>query len=128
MPYLDNTFDYLVCNQVLEHVSKPWLCMDEFHRVLKKGGHAIVVVPSIYQEHRWPKDNWRLLKDGMEVLLGAFSHSTVGSFGIFLLNKKDKDKAYLVLPIYPASIPPQPPAISRARRPRLINEIYELPH
>ena len=81
MPYLDNTFDYLVCNQVLEHVSKPWLCMDEFHRVLKKGGHAIVVVPSIYQEHRWPKDNWRLLKDGMEVLLGAFSHSTVGSFG-----------------------------------------------
>ena len=81
MPYLDNTFDYLVCNQVLEHVSKPWLCMDEFHRVLKKGGHAIVVVPSIYQEHRWPKDNWRLLKDGMEVLLGEFSHRTVGSFG-----------------------------------------------
>ncbi|CAL6335001.1 unnamed protein product [Bathycoccus prasinos] len=56
MPYLDNTFDYIICNQVLEHVSKPWLCVDEFHR-----------------EHRWPKDNWRVLKDGMGVLLSEFS-------------------------------------------------------
>ena len=81
MPYLDNTFDYIICNQVLEHVSKPWLCVDEFHRVLKRGGYVIIVVPSIYQEHRWPKDNWRVLKDGMGVLLSEFSFREVGSFG-----------------------------------------------
>ena len=81
MPYLDNTFDYLISNQVLEHVSKPWLCVDEFHRVLKRGGFVLLVVPSIYQEHRWPKDNWRVLKDGMEVLLSEFSYRYVGSFG-----------------------------------------------
>jgi len=81
MPYLDNTFDYLISNQVLEHVSKPWLCVDEFHRVLKRGGFVLLIVPSIYQEHRWPKDNWRVLKDGMEVLLSEFSYRYVGSFG-----------------------------------------------
>ena len=81
MPYLDNTFDYLISNQVLEHVSKPWLCVDEFHRVLKRGGFVLLVVPSIYQEHRWPNDNWRVLKDGMEVLLSEFSYRYVGSFG-----------------------------------------------
>ena len=80
-PYLDETFDYIMCNQVLEHVSKPWLCVDECYRILKKGGHVIIVVPSIYQEHRWPKDNWRILKDGMEVLLSEFSNFTVGTFG-----------------------------------------------
>ena len=81
MPYLDNTFDYIICNQVLEHVSKPWLCVDEFHRVLKRYGYVIIVVPSIYQEHRGPKDNWRVLKDGMGVLLSEFSFREVGSFG-----------------------------------------------
>jgi len=81
MPYLDNTFDYLISNQVLEHVSKPWLCVDEFHRVLKRGGFVLLIVPSIYQEHRWPNDNWRVLKDGMEVLLSEFSYRYVGSFG-----------------------------------------------
>ena len=84
-PYLDETFDYIMCNQVLEHVSKPWLCVDEFYRILKKGGHVIIVVPSIYQEHRWPKDNWRILKDGMEVLLVNFQisllvHLVIASF------------------------------------------------
>ena len=81
MPYIDETFDYIICNQVLEHVSKPWLCADEFHRVLKKGGFVVIIVPTIYQEHRWPKDNWRVLKDGMEVLLSEFSFKDVGSFG-----------------------------------------------
>ena len=62
-------------------MSKPWLCADEFYRILKKGGHVVLIVPSIYQEHRWPKDNWRVLQDGMEVLLSEFSSRNVGSFG-----------------------------------------------
>jgi len=81
MPYLDESFDYIICNQVLEHVSKPWLCADEFYRVLKKSGYVVIIVPSIYQEHRWPKDNWRVLKDGMGVLLSEFAFRNVGSFG-----------------------------------------------
>lgn len=81
MPYDDDSFDYVICNQVLEHVSKPWLCMDEFHRVLKKNGHVIIIIPSIYQEHRWPKDNWRVLSDGMHILLSSFSGVDVGTFG-----------------------------------------------
>ena len=81
MPYDEGLFDYVVCNQVLEHVSKPWLCVEEFHRVLKKNGHVIIVIPSIYQEHRWPKDNWRVLSDGMHVLLSSFSGVDVGTFG-----------------------------------------------
>lgn len=61
-------------------MSKPWLCADEFYRILKKGGHVVLIVPSIYQEHSWPKDNLRVLKDGMEVLLSEFSFRNVGPF------------------------------------------------
>ncbi|MBA4374499.1 MAG: SAM-dependent methyltransferase [Thermodesulfovibrio sp.] len=41
----DNSFDVIICNQVLEHVQDDNTAMKEIYRVLKKGGYAVLQVP-----------------------------------------------------------------------------------
>ena len=43
--YPDESFDYIYCSHVLEHVSDDRKAMREFHRVLKRNGWAILLVP-----------------------------------------------------------------------------------
>lgn len=43
--YPDNSFDVIYCSHVLEHVPDDRKAMREFHRVLKPGGWAILLVP-----------------------------------------------------------------------------------
>lgn len=42
----DNTFDYVVSFQVIEHIAKDALFLEEIHRVLKPGGRAIITTPN----------------------------------------------------------------------------------
>jgi len=73
LPYKNASFDAVICNQVLEHVRKPWVCVEEFRRVLVDGGILIISSPFIYQEHNYPVDNWRFTPSGLEVLCEDFS-------------------------------------------------------
>ena len=41
----DNTFDVIICNHVLEHISDDRKAMSELYRVLKPGGWAILDTP-----------------------------------------------------------------------------------
>jgi SAM-dependent methyltransferase len=43
--YPDNSFDVIYCSHVLEHVPDDRKAMQEFHRVLKSEGWAILLVP-----------------------------------------------------------------------------------
>lgn len=43
--YKDSTFDGIICNHVLEHVSNDKKAMREMYRVLEPGGWAILLVP-----------------------------------------------------------------------------------
>lgn len=45
LPFVDNTFDMLICNHVLEHIPEDRKAMSEIYRVLKPGGMAILQVP-----------------------------------------------------------------------------------
>ena len=45
IPFGADTFDVVLCNHVLEHVSDDIKAMQEIHRVLKPGGFAILQVP-----------------------------------------------------------------------------------
>ena len=73
MPYFDESFDCIILNQVLEHVKKPWVVMNEVHRVLRTGGIAILCSPFFYQVHAYPEDYWRFTVDGLEMLCEDFS-------------------------------------------------------
>lgn len=41
----DETFDYILCNHVLEHIPDDAKAMSEMYRVLKPGGRAIITIP-----------------------------------------------------------------------------------
>jgi SAM-dependent methyltransferase len=43
------SYDSVLCVNVLEHLDEPYLALKGFHRILRKGGHALVLVPA----HDW---------------------------------------------------------------------------
>ena len=42
LPFKDESFEVILCTEVLEHLKKPQLAVDEMKRVLKKGGKLIL--------------------------------------------------------------------------------------
>jgi SAM-dependent methyltransferase len=68
----NGTFDAIVCDQVLEHVPRPWVAIAELHRVLRPGGTIWVSVPLSYPYHEGPKDYWRATPDGLRVWMADF--------------------------------------------------------
>ena len=47
LPYEDNTFDLVICNQVLEHLKNYGKVIDDLIRVTKKGGYIAVGIPNL---------------------------------------------------------------------------------
>lgn len=45
LPFRDNSFDFILCNHVLEHIPDDVTAMKELYRVLKRGGTLIAQVP-----------------------------------------------------------------------------------
>lgn len=68
-PYQNNTFDSVLCNQVLEHVFNPDEFLTEINRVLKSGGQLLLTVPFIWDEHERPYDFARYSNFGLKALL-----------------------------------------------------------
>jgi SAM-dependent methyltransferase len=48
MPFNNDTFDIVICNHVLEHVADDKKALSEIFRALKRGGFAIMQVPTVY--------------------------------------------------------------------------------
>ena len=55
-PFPDESFDVVLCTQVLEHVSDLAHVLHELDRVLRPGGTLVVTVPFAYNEHGVPHD------------------------------------------------------------------------
>ena len=47
LPYPDNTFDYVIFMEVIEHIYNPGFVISEIKRVLRYGGRLIVSTPNI---------------------------------------------------------------------------------
>ncbi len=78
----DNTYDVIICTQVLEHVPNPFAAVAELYRVLKPGGCLLVTVPAAYPYHAVPRDYWRFTRDSLELLFGTqFSDVRITSYG-----------------------------------------------
>lgn len=52
LAFKNDSFDHVVCIEVLEHVNDPWLAISEMSRVLKPQGTAVIATPD-YATLRW---------------------------------------------------------------------------
>ena len=59
IPVESERYDYIVFNQVLEHLPYPQLALTELARVLKSGGRILCSAPLFYEEHEQPYDFFR---------------------------------------------------------------------
>lgn len=66
IPFESNSFDSIICTQVLEHVKNPTLAAKELYRVLKNGGYALITVPQINELHEVPNDYFRYTNFGLK--------------------------------------------------------------
>lgn len=48
LPFEDQTFSFILCNHVLEHIPDDTKAMQELYRILKPGGIAILQIPQDY--------------------------------------------------------------------------------
>ncbi len=82
LPFASQSFDAVVCNNVLYAVNKPYFLLKELFRVLKEEGELVLVTPitqpkmsRIFMEHvadlRSEKPNWWFLKLGAQLTVLA---------------------------------------------------------
>ncbi|MFH1751742.1 MAG: class I SAM-dependent methyltransferase [archaeon] len=82
LKFKDNSFDNVLCTNVLEHVSKPGFLVEEIRRVLKKDGQAIIITPFMERFHPDPKDYWRVSEQGLkEVFFKKFKSVKIIKIG-----------------------------------------------
>lgn len=93
MPFKDEEFDVLICNQAAECFANIFVAMDEMFRVLKRGGTLYIDSPFNYvwfgrgsnpeslKKKNPVKDYWRISKDGWELLAKKFSKVDIQGFG-----------------------------------------------
>lgn len=88
LPFNDNSFDYILCNHVLEHIYDDEKAMKEIYRVLNKNGIAILQVPidinSNYTHDGRDIDN----KQDRNKLFGQYDHLRMYGLDYFKKLKK----------------------------------------
>jgi len=72
--FFDNYFDAILCNHVLEHVPNDIQAMEEFYRVLKPEGWAILQVPIDYNRETTYEDNTLVTPEEREKHFGQHDH------------------------------------------------------
>lgn len=68
LPFVDGSFDTVLCTEVLEHLAEPGAAVEEIARVLKPGGHLILTAPQTWFLHEEPFDFYRFTRFGLEHL------------------------------------------------------------
>jgi SAM-dependent methyltransferase len=79
--YQTNYFDFVILDEILEHVARPWVAVGEIYRILKEGGCLITSSPFMIAEHKVPQDYWRFTKSGIQELLKDFQVIETYSWG-----------------------------------------------
>ncbi len=75
----DETFDIIICTEVLEHVNNSFFVVSELKRMIKKGGIIAVSTPFNFRIHGPLPDNWRFTIHGLKVLFKDFDIITLNS-------------------------------------------------
>jgi SAM-dependent methyltransferase len=81
LPFLDGSFDGVICQAVLEHVVDPQRCVDEIHRVLNPRGVVYAEIPFMQQVHMQGYDFTRFTLSGCRRLFRNFTEISAGALG-----------------------------------------------
>lgn len=66
---LDEQFDMVICEQVLEHVVDPMAAVTNLAAMCRAGGTVLVSTPFLIRLHEMPNDYWRFTPGGLRLLL-----------------------------------------------------------
>lgn len=80
LPFAKESFDVVLCTQVLEHSNEPQQVIREIHRVLKAGGTLILSTHGVWFKHT-PHDYWRWTDLGLKKILIPFKNVEVHNCG-----------------------------------------------
>ena len=68
LSFQDDTFDVVVCDQVIEHVENPQVAIQNMSRVLKPGGLMVVTSCFVNLYHPAPNDYWRFTEQAYALM------------------------------------------------------------
>ncbi|MEP7197125.1 MAG: class I SAM-dependent methyltransferase [Saprospiraceae bacterium] len=68
LPFADESFEAVLCTQVLEHVVNPAAVIQEISRILKPEGNLFLTVPQSWEEHEQPHDYYRFTQFALRYL------------------------------------------------------------
>lgn len=68
LPFRTESFDTVLCIEVLEHLPHPRRCLAEIARVMRPGALVLVTVPMCEPHHFLPGDYYRFTRPGIEDL------------------------------------------------------------
>lgn len=74
MPFKENSFDFILCNHVLEHINDDKKAMKELYRVLNKNGTAILQVPINQKSSKTFEDSSIVNKKERIEKFGQYDH------------------------------------------------------
>jgi SAM-dependent methyltransferase len=77
IPYDSDSFQAVLCTEVLEHCVDPQALALEMHRVLTPGGRLLVTVPFMWGEHEMPYDFRRYSRNGIARQLETVGFASV---------------------------------------------------
>ena len=69
LPFSDQSYDIVLCSQVLEHSFNPEQLLAEMYRVLRPGGFVVLSIPFLWPEHEMPFDSQRYTSPGLKSIL-----------------------------------------------------------
>jgi len=80
---LPGNFDFIVAEQVFEHIRYPLQAARNIHRMLRGGGTFMITTPFLIKIHPMPNDYWRWTPAGLGALLedAGFGSIQVGAWG-----------------------------------------------
>jgi SAM-dependent methyltransferase len=81
LPFANEAMNVVTMFEVLEHLSEPWLAIEEARRVLGPGGTILGSAPLVWPIHGDPDDYFRFTEAGLRALLRGFSDVRVVPFG-----------------------------------------------
>ena len=77
IPFAENSFDAIICSELLEHVPSPASVLHEAYRTLRPRGTLFICVPFMYQIHGDPYDFGRYTDYYWSVTLGTIGYQNI---------------------------------------------------